>query len=423
MAGPRRTTRSRSGSGVRRGLPGRGAVPSTVALSLTLLVGCGGDAVGDRARADVERMLDRRATAVLGRDERAYRSTEATTATVPGQLATGTAEFVNLRALPLASWSYDLTDFRRSGDRATAEAALRYRIRGYDKAPVTAVRTLTLVRDGEGAWQVAADEPSRKGTEQLWEQGRIRAVRGERSLVLGVGRSERALRTYAGLADRAVPAVTEAWGGDWARRVVVLVPESLEEMAGLLGAPASGYRGIAAVTTGEAGGPAKAPADRIIVNPDAYAVLGDFGQQAVLTHETTHVATRAHTNAATPLWLSEGYADWVGYRGTGRTAPEVAPELQRAVAEGQLPAALPEDSDFGFSGDSGKLAQAYEGGWLACRLIADRWGEDRLDAFYRAVGAHGERAGAVEGALKKVLGTTVEDFTERWRAYVRAQLG
>lgn len=380
-------------------------------------------------------MLDRRAAAVLDRDRTAYRSTEATTATVTGQLATGTAEFANLRGLPLASWSYDLTDFRRSGDRATAEAALRYRIRGYDKAPVTAVRTLTLVRDDDGAWQVAADEPSKKGTEQLWEQGRIRAVRGERSLVLGVGRSERALRKYAGLADRAVPAVTEAWGEDWTRRVVVLVPESLEEMAGLLGAPASGYRGIAAVTTGEVseakwgsprpeagGGSAEAPADRIIVNPDAYAVLGDFGQQVVLTHETTHVATRAHTNAATPLWLSEGYADWVGYRGTGRTAPEVAPELQRVVAEGRLPAALPEDADFGFSDDSGKLAQAYEGGWLACRLIADHWGEVRLDEFYRAVGAHGKRPGAVEGALKEVLGTTVDDFTERWRAYVRAQL-
>ncbi|WNZ12263.1 hypothetical protein [Streptomyces sp. 11x1] len=423
MAGRRRATRSRSGSGVRHGLPGRGGVPSAVALALAVLVGCGGDAEPDAARADVERMLDRRATAVLERDGAAYRATEAPTSPVAGQLATGAAEFANLRRLPLSSWSYDLNSFGRSGDRATAEAALRYRIRGYDESPVTAVRTLTLVRDDDGAWRVAADEPSRKGTEQLWEQGRIVAVRGERSLVLGVGRSADALRGYAALADRAVPAVTEAWGEDWARRVVVVVPESLDEMAGLLGAPAAGYRGIAAVTTAESGGSAKAPADRIVVNPDAYAVLGDFGKQVVLTHETTHVATRAHTNAATPLWLSEGYADWVGYRGTGRAASDVAPELQRAAGEGRLPAALPADEDFGFADDSGKLAQAYESGWLACRLIADRWGEMRLDEFYRAVGAHGEREGAVEGALEEVLGTTVEGFTGEWREYARAQLG
>ncbi|WP_326583395.1 hypothetical protein OG889_33145 [Streptomyces sp. NBC_00481] len=436
MAGRRRTTRSRCGSGVRRGLSGRAGVPSAVALALALLVGCGGNAPPDAARADVQRMLERRAAAVVERNGAAYRATEAPTSSVAGQLATGAAEFVNLRGLPLSSWSYDLTAFHRSGDRATAEAALRYRIRGYDQAPVTAVRTLTLVRDDDRGWRVAADEPSKKGTEQLWEQGRIVAVRGERSLVLGVGRSAKTLRAYAGLADRAVPAVTEAWGEDWARRVVVVVPESLEGMAGLLGAPASGYRGIAAVTTGEVseakwgsprpeagGGQAEAPADRIVVNPDAYAVLGDFGKQVVLTHETTHVATRADTNAATPLWLSEGYADWVGYRTTGRTAPEVAPELHRAVAEGRAPAALPADSDFGFSDDAGRLARAYEGGWLACRLIADHWGEVRLDEFYRAVGAHGKREGAVEGAMKEVLNTTPEKFTERWREYVRGQLG
>ncbi|MEH0633108.1 hypothetical protein [Streptomyces bottropensis] len=402
-------------------LPGPGRVLPAAALALALLAGCGGPAAPDTARSEVLRMLDRRATAVLERDGAAYRATEAAGA-ASGRLATGEAEFTNLRGLPLASWSYDLTAFHRSGDRATAEAALRYRIRGYDRAPVTAVRTLTLVRDDDGVWRVAADEPSKEGTEQLWEQGRIRAVRGARSLVLGVGRSVADLRAYAALADRAVPAVTEAWGEDWARRVVVVVPESLEEMAGLLGAPASGYRGIAAVTTGETGGSARAPADRIVVNPDAYALLGDFGKQVVLTHETTHVATRVHTDTSTPLWLSEGYADWVGYRTADRTASEVAPELERAVAEGRAPSALPADADFGFSGDSGGLARAYEGGWLACRMIADRWGEGRLDAFYRAVGAHGGRGGAVEGALEEVLGTTVEDFTAKWREYVRAQL-
>jgi hypothetical protein len=194
-------------------------------------------------------------------------------------------------------------------------------------------------------------------------------------------------------------------------------------MAGLLGSPASSYRGIAAVTTGETGTPGKAPADRIIVNPDAFGLLGALGKQVVLTHETTHVATRADTDAATPLWLSEGYADWVGYLGSGRTPAEAAPELERAVGEGRLPAALPADGDFGFTGDATRLARAYEGSWMACRMIADRWGEHRLGEFYRAVGAHRTRAGAVEDALKDVLGTTVQDFTARWREYLRAQLG
>ncbi|MFF1745150.1 hypothetical protein [Streptomyces mirabilis] len=386
----------------------------SLVLLLAVLVGCGGRPSPDTASADVQRVLDRRAAAVLDRNESAYRATE--------EPSGSTAEFTRLRAVPLAAWSYRLTDLHRSGDRATAGAELRYRIEGYDRAPVTAARTLRLVRDG-GTWRVASDVPAERASQQLWEQGAVTVVRGAHSLVLGVGQSGERLRAYAGLADRAVPAVTDAWGADWTGHVVVLVPKSLEGMAGLLGAPASGYRGIAAVTTGEAGGAARAPADRIIVNPDAFGLLGDFGKQVVLTHETTHVATRAHTTAATPLWLSEGFADWVGYRGSGRTATQAAPELERAVLDGHVPAALPDDKDFGFAGDAARLARAYEGGWTACRLIADHWGEVRLNEFYRAVGDHKKRTGAVEGALRDVLHTTPEKFTQQWQAYLKAQLG
>ncbi|WP_343240047.1 hypothetical protein [Streptomyces sp. SID12488] len=381
--------------------------------ALVSLVACGGGrSAADTASADVRRLLDRRAEAVLAGDEPAYARTG-----VP-------AEFHRLGALPLAAWSYRLTALHRTdGDGATADVELSYRVEGVDKAPVRVGRTLSLTERDGGQWYVDDDEPARKTGQQLWDQGTVRAVSGAHSLVLGVGQSPESLRRYAALADRAVPAVTDAWGGAWTKRVVVLVPKSLDGMAGLLGSPASAYRGIAAVTTGEVGGSAKAPADRIIVNPEAYGVLGDFGKQVVLTHETTHVATRTATTAATPLWLSEGYADWVGYRSTGRTAVQAAPELARAVASGEVPEALPEDADFGFGGDAAKLAQAYEGGWLACRMIADRWGEVRLGEFYRAVGAHGERAGAVEGALGKVLATTPAEFTGLWREYLRDQLG
>ncbi|ELP67222.1 hypothetical protein STRTUCAR8_03027 [Streptomyces turgidiscabies Car8] len=381
--------------------------------SLVALVAYGGGRPGtDTASADVRRLLDRRSAAVLAGDGAAYARTGAS------------AQFTRLRALPLAAWSYRLIALHRTaGAGATADVELSYRVEGIDKAPVKAGRTLRLTERDDGRWYVDDDDPARGAGRQLWDQGTVEAVRGAHSLVLGVGQSPDLLRRYAGLADRAVPAVTDAWGGAWTKRVVILVPKSLEAMAELLGSPSSAYRGIAAVTTGEAGGSPTAPADRIIVNPEAYGVLGGFGKQVVLTHETTHVATRTATTAATPLWLSEGFADWVGYRSTGRTAVQAAPELARAVAAGEVPDALPVDADFGFGGDAAKLAQAYEGGWLACRLIADRWGEVRLGEFYRAVGAHGKRAGAVEGALAKVLRTTPAEFTGLWREYLRAQLG
>lgn len=386
-------------------------------ICVALLVGCGGPTAPDAAPGDVRRLLDRRADAVLDRDAKEYRAT-----------GRSVEAYDNLRDLPLQSWEYRLTAFERNGERATATADLKYRIKGYDSEPLTTTRALTL-QERSGRWYVAAERPAEKATEQPWDQGPVTSVRGAHSLVLGVGqgrqgdRGDETLREYADLADRAVPLVRGAWPGKWPERVVVLVPKSLDGMAGLLGAPASGYQGIAAVTTGEAGGSGKAPADRIIVNPEAYGVLGDFGKQVVLTHEATHVATRAHTSPATPLWLSEGFADWVGYRGTGRTPAQAAPELRRAVEREQLPAALPEDGDFGFSGDAGKLAGAYEGAWLACRMVADQWGEAKLTALYEAVGTHKKRPGAVQDALEDVLGVTPEDFTARWRTYLRAELG
>ncbi|MGW5092990.1 hypothetical protein ACWEQU_03095 [Streptomyces nodosus] len=406
-------------------MAGRGRVPGVVAVCVLLLsglTGCAGRPAPDPGTAAVQEVLDRRATAVLKGDRSAFLATGAQAADAgAGRSAAGAAEFDRLRAVPLAAWSYRVTAVHRTGDRAGAEAELRYRIEGYDRAPVTADRTLRLTRTA-GHWYVSSDEPAGKSGRQLWEQGTVEAVHGAHSLVLGVGQPKGVLRTFAALADRAVPAVTGAWGADWPGRVVVLVPKSLEGMAGLLGAQASAYRGIAAVTTGETGGTGRTPADRIVVNPDAYRLLGDLGGQVVLTHETTHVATRAHTTPATPLWLSEGYADWVGYRDSGRTPLQVAPELGRSVARGQIPAALPKDADFAFAGDAGKLALAYEGGWTACLVIADRWGEARLNAFYRAVGAHRRRAGAVEDALRTVLGTTPQEFTRQWRAYLKTRL-
>lgn len=383
-----------------------------VCLLLVSLVACGGrPTAADTARADVQHVLDRRAAAVLDRDRAEMAETGAA------------GWFQDVSAVPLATWSYKVTAVHRDGSTATADAELRYQVQGYDQAPVTVARILDLSLDASGQWYVVSEKPAEKAPQQLWDQGEVTVVRGKHSMVLGVGQSGEKLHSFADLADRAVPAVSDAWGTRWSRHVVVLVPKSLEGMAGLLGSPASSYRGIAAVTTGETGAPARAPADRIIVNPDAYALLGILGRQVVLTHETTHVATRADTTAATPLWLSEGYADWVGYRGMGRTPAEAAPELSEAVTGRREPTALPSDADFGFGGTATGLALSYEGGWMACRMIADRWGEAKLGAFYRAVGAHRKRQGAVEEAMAKVLDTDPADFTAEWRQYLRAQLG
>ncbi|NLU74523.1 hypothetical protein HCC61_17870 [Streptomyces sp. HNM0575] len=401
---------------------------------LTAACGCGADAGEEREgreRAAVQRVLDRQASAVRSGKESGYLA-----AVDPREKGYRTAQrqvFANLRRLPLTEWSYTVGDVRHSGGKergegssspadgdVVADVRLRYKLRGDDHAPVSANERLAFAERG-GKWYVSAELPG--SDRQLWEEGKIGVVRGKHSLVLGADRGEGALRGLARDADRAVTDVERAWPRSWPRRVVVESPSSLRDMARLLNASASTYEGIAAVTTGEAGEHTDAPADRIVVNPEAYGELSGQGQQVVLTHETVHVASRTHTSAATPLWLSEGFADWVAYGSTDRKPKEVAAELVRAAGEDDLPRELPTDHDFRFGSDAEALGRAYESGWLACRLIEDEWGKDRLLGLYLRIGASQKRQdAAVEDAMQAELGLGRKEFTERWRSYVRKQL-
>ncbi len=412
-------------------------VAAGVAVVVMAASGCSGAAAAHRggdagepsvtatADAAVRSVLARRATAVLHHDRGEFLG--GVDPKGARFLAEQRAVFDDLGAMPLKTWSYTLVrtgafPVPQSADgvaQTAAEVRLSYRIGGYDTRPVVSTAYLTFSRRGSH-WYLAGDEdgaPSGHHTAvQLWDQGRVRVVRGAHSLVLGLGTTA-ALRGYARAADRAVPEVAHAWGSGWPGKVVVEVPASLDQMAALLDAKPDDYRGIAAVTTGEAGGSADAPADRVIVNPAAFGELSAFGRQVVLTHETTHVATRLSTDAHTPLWLSEGIADWVAYRDAGRPAADIAPELAADVRAGRLPARLPSDADF--RSTAAGLAQSYEGGWLACRMIADQWSPATLTAFYRSVA----KGGTLDSRLRASLGIGTTAFTARWQSYVRGELG
>jgi hypothetical protein len=157
------------------------------------------------------------------------------------------------------------------------------------------------------------------------------------------------------------------------------------------------------------------------VNPSTWPALGPLGRLVVLTHELTHVASRADTGSQTPRWLQEGFADYVGFRDTGVAATVVAKELAAQVRAGQLPDRLPANRSF--AGSSPGLAASYEQGWLACRLIAARVGQSGLVRFYRQVGTASTNTDqAVSDALRRVLHLSTPEFVAIWRSYITAQL-
>jgi len=426
------------------GVPADSAVP---AASSTQDPGRSGIARQSDRRDAIAELLERRARALLRHDRVAFLSTvDARSAAFRSRQATW---FDNLAEVPLAGWRYRLADqvqltprpersqpklsSSSSPEIVTASVEVGYQLRGHDRVPKRFDQTLTFDRR-DGRWVVVGQSVGDQsagsldgsldgaaGLRQLWDFGRVRAVRARHGLVLGLG-SQDSLRAYARDVDRAVPRVLKFWSSQWSGRVVIVVPRTEEQMAALLGGRPAQYSRIAAITRGELGATEDAaPADRVFINPQGFGRLSTLGRQVIMTHEITHVAARAQTQRWTPKWLSEGLADYVGFRDSGLATRTVAQELTADVRRGRLPSGLPGDDAFLTTGKG--LPQAYEQSWLACRLIAERYGTRALVGFYRAVGTvQADVSGAVERAFREQLGTTQAAFTRQWRAYLQRQL-
>jgi hypothetical protein len=343
----------------------------------------------------------------------------------------------NIAGVPLASWSYAVDPVPAaalSPQRARAlgapawlaEVTFRYALLGYDAHPAAQRLYVTLVQRA-GQWYVAGYDdggPDRRSARDLWDFGRVVALAGDRSLVLGHPSERADLASIAAEADRDVPRVASFWGRSrWRQRVVIVVPATPAELSQLVdGQDLSQFAAVATVEIDGSPSTGAAAGDRILVNPANFDDLGPLGRRVVLTHEITHVATRPVTGPLLPDWLIEGIADYVGFRDAGLPPRNVAPELSADVDTGQVPAALPGDGAFG--GGAAHLAESYEEAWLACRLIATRYGEPALIRLYRAVGTSdaGSRRAALRAGLAAAPGLTVRQFVAAWRADVRAEL-
>jgi len=132
----------------------------------------------------------------------------------------------------------------------------------------------------------------------------------------------------------------------------------------------------------------------------------------VLTHETTHVATRAHTTAM-PTWLLEGFADYVALDHAGIPVSVAASQILEQIRRHGPPDHLPTADEL--SPTAVGLGATYEEAWLATRYVAVLYGEAKLVAFYFAVSG-GEN---VDKAFRTVLGTSQDAFVRSWSADAR----
>lgn len=393
--------------------------------------GSDGRAAAHSREHELTVLLRRRAEALRTRDEIAFM------ASVDPKASTRFRHqqrmlFRNLAEVPLAEWSYQLdTDSTvpppspdtlpaAPDDLWAPRVTLSYALAGVDTVSTTKVMGYLFARRGD-SWYLTSDtalqEQGRSTWRGPWDYGMVRVATTDSGLVLGHDSNRELVDRVAGMLDASVAAVTEVWGTDWSRRIGVVIPASRAELRALV-SPSFAVDGIAAVavadevdtTTGRVEGP------RVILNTRTAAPLSDSALRVVLKHEITHIAARADTVEGAPMWMLEGFADYVGYRGSGIPPERIAPDLVRRLRTEGPPTALPSDRDFRMSGN--RLDASYQQSWSVVRFLVHEWGEQRVVELYHRI-AGSRSAETVEEALHGMTGMTTAEFVDSWGRYLR----
>lgn len=394
----------------------------------------------DGRRAGAQALLDEWARAARSGDTAALPALFDDGAT-PGFLDAETRRAQNLAQVPFSEFGYDIgldaedpvppevAEELGASDVWAPTVYLRYAIAGADAQPTRKPVALLLARRGD-QWKLVSDsgtpESDRETWRGPWDFGPIltRVVDGpdgRSSIVLGHPGQSAMVDSIASELGDAVANVSDAWGQDWSRRAVVLVAGSHEEFASLVGAAHSGAD-IAAVSVSDAVDQRSrtASGQRIVFSPEAADRLTDLTRVSVLRHELTHIAARTVTEDGSPLWILEGYADYVGYRGIDATFGALAPTFAADVAKNGPPKSLPADADFGAGGDTAR--RAYESSWSLAAFVAGEYGVEKLDALYRSLAQGAATGDRLDGRIRDVLGVGTDGLVQAWGAWVEKQL-
>lgn len=396
-----------TGSPAASGVPRALVVCVALLLALVALAAGLGSAAAPTAGAGlddtVRALLARRSAAVRDRDLMAWQATQ----TGPAQASS----FAALTTLPFTRFEYRLRGAASTGpDTALAAVVLTSELVD-DSAPTEVEETLALRRSGLG-WAVSAEDAV-DGRLALWDLAPLAVAQGTRVLVVGADAPGAPLDDYARLADRIVPQVSEVWGTGWAQRVVVVLPGDDADLARALGGTTTLVDGVAAVTE-RAASDGAAP-DRVWLRASVLARLSETGREVVLRHELTHVATASTSARSVPLWLAEGIAEWVGYRGSGIPLQVAVGDLLDATRAGAVGTPFPDPA--ALRGAEGALA--YESAHLACALVAERAGTAGLVRFYRLV-AQGRGTPRELAAVRAVTGWSPAELAAQWHRRVAA---
>lgn len=260
-----------------------------------------------------------------------------------------------------------------------------------------------------GRWRLVGMVPRHP---QVWDLAAVTAATGSRGLTLVAAGVDDPQRVSAE-ADLAADAIDRTWPLQWPGQVVVVLPRTTDQLADIVGV--SGSAAVAAITSFRDGRLGRVV--RIQLNPVVFPHLTPAARQILLRHEITHAAQYGRPSDDVPVWLAEGVAEYLGYRGSGVPDAVVAAELLADVRSGQPPDHLPRAADFAFRGGERERRLAYEQAWSLCRTVIDRYGQSALFSVYRQVSGRADRS--VGAALQSVIGIGPAELLAQWRDWLR----
>ncbi|MEO6470667.1 MAG: hypothetical protein ABIR57_02415 [Aeromicrobium sp.] len=328
----------------------------------------------------------------------------------------GERTYANVRALGATEIGMRFVSGGLPGQRADGgtEATVDVTWRPGTSSGLSPVQTqqavVTFVLDPiQGNRFAIRDAKRDSGALPLWLAGELGVTRSDGATVISIdgGNSGSPIDKEADRAHSAVSKVVTSAK----ERLVVVSPHTQDQAAELLDQSVGAIDQIAAVTTTlDASSNSKA-ATVIVLNPKVFATMDSRAAQIVMSHEATHMMTKAAmTNIDT--WISEGFADYVALHDDKASLKVSAGQILRAVKKDGAPDHLPTSTDFGASQHG--LGATYESAWMIFRMLGENYGDKHVLAFYNDVLA----GTTTDKAVQKAFGLSVGDITRDWRAYL-----
>ena len=166
------------------------------------------------------------------------------------------------------------------------------------------------------------------------------------------------------------------------------------------------------------------PSSRIAVDTTQYKNVDPADADIVFKHEMAHAMIgpfedQSATSGQQHLWVIEGFAEWESQRmySTSELLYD-GDTLHAYLSKHGVPHALPTDSQV-YSSDSDTSGLNYFYSHMAIRYIADEYGAQKVDQFVLDIYKHATASTCVDDAMKNVLGTTTDQFTQGFTKWLR----